>query len=74
MVEVEVGPGEEGARCAQCGSSSIVHENHEGEELMVRVRGRGRGVASRHHAFAKNGRPGTTPIRDLCPRNVQLRN
>ena len=52
VVEVEVGPGEaeagrsggeEGARCAQCGSSSIVHENHEGEELMVRGRGRGGG-------------------------------
>ena len=37
------GGGEEGARCAQCGSSSIVHENHEGEELMVRGRGRGGG-------------------------------
>ena len=24
-------------------------------------------LASRHHAIAKNGRPDTTPIRDLCP-------
>ena len=41
--------GEEGARCAQCGSSSIVHETHEGEELMVRGRGRGGGCSARPH-------------------------
>ena len=31
-------------------------------------------VASRHYAFSKNGRPGTTPMLDLFPWNVQLHN
>ena len=30
-------------------------------------------LASRHHAFAKNGRPGTTPIRDLCLCSLQCK-
>ena len=31
------------------------------------------GIASRRHAFAKNGRPGTTPIRDLCLCSLQCK-